>query len=117
MMRMRRASVITMLSLLCWTAPASAECAWVLWEQGLLITPSSDGPRSSELFDPVGTHDSRQECEGVAQAMERNIQRPESGYTRTTEGLYMKKSFNTLRVHGLYKCLPDTVDPRGPKGK
>jgi len=33
MMRLRRASVIAMLSLLAWTTTASAECAWVLCEK------------------------------------------------------------------------------------
>src|SRR5262245_28819640 len=33
MMRLRRASVIAMLSLFAWAATASAECAWVLWHQ------------------------------------------------------------------------------------
>ena len=31
MMQLRRASVIAAPSLLAWTAPAHAECAWVLW--------------------------------------------------------------------------------------
>jgi len=33
MMRLRRASVIATLSLLAWTATASAECAWVFWQK------------------------------------------------------------------------------------
>ena len=32
MTRLRRASVVVGLSLLCWTATTSAECAWMLWE-------------------------------------------------------------------------------------
>ena len=31
MMRLRRASVIALVSLLAWAATASAECAWVPW--------------------------------------------------------------------------------------
>jgi hypothetical protein len=45
------------------------------------------------------------------------MQPPDSGYTKTADGLYMKKYFNTLRVHSLFKCLPDALDPCGPKGK
>ena len=93
-MRPRWASVIAVLSLLAWAATAHAEC-------------------STETADPVGAHDNRQECEQGAQ----EIQRPDSGCTKTAERLYMKKYFNTLRVHSLFKCLPDTVDLRGPKGK
>jgi len=78
--------------MLAWAATAHAEC-------------------STETADPVGAHDNRQECERIAQ----EIQRPDSGYTKTAEGLYLKTYFNTLRVHSLFRCLPDTVDPRGPR--
>src|SRR5262249_30085770 len=79
----------------------------------LVSTATVHAECSTETADPVGAHDNRQECEQVAQ----ESQRPDSGYTETAERLYMKNHFNTLRVHSLFKCLPDTVDPRGPKGK
>jgi len=37
MMRLRRASVIATLSLLAWAATASAECAWVAWQEWTII--------------------------------------------------------------------------------
>jgi hypothetical protein len=77
----------------------------------LVSTAAAHAECSTETADPVGAHDNRQECEQIAQA----IQRPDSGYTKTAEGLYAKKYNSTLRVHGLFKCLPDTVDPRRPK--
>jgi hypothetical protein len=114
MRRLRRASVIAALALLTSAATAQAECAWVLWQQGAIVTGSS----VTETYDPVGAHQSQKECEAIAQGMERKIQQPASGYTKTVEGLYTKKSFSgTLVVHGLFKCLPDSIDRRGPRGK
>ncbi len=44
MMRLRRASAISVLSLLAWAATASAECAWVFWlEAGDARTHESSG--------------------------------------------------------------------------
>jgi hypothetical protein len=37
MMRLRRASAIVVLSLVAAAATASAECAWVLWQQDITI--------------------------------------------------------------------------------
>ena len=39
MMRLRRTSVIVMLTLLASAATAYAECAWVLWKQQAEIAP------------------------------------------------------------------------------
>jgi hypothetical protein len=37
MMRLRRAAVVVLLSLLLWAATAYAECAWALWEEVLVV--------------------------------------------------------------------------------
>ena len=37
------------------------------------------------------------------------------GYVKDPDGLYVKKTPRVLLVHGAFKCLPDTLDPRGPK--
>ena len=69
---------------------ASAECAWVLWTQALSPQRIGLGP-----WNPAGGFDQRQEC----------LQEE----TRLLS-LKQKDSVST-------KCLPETVDPRGPKGK
>jgi|RhiMetdeSRZDD1v2_1073273.scaffolds.fasta_scaffold143019_3 hypothetical protein len=90
MMSLRRASVIVALSLLTSAATASAECAWVLWTRW-----STD-----ERFASVDGYETKRECER-ALAMMRG----------------MDKATGTKDPSQLSLCLPDTVDPRGPKGK
>jgi hypothetical protein len=57
MMRPRSASVIATLPLLTWTATASAECAWVLWDGSL---PSRPGLEM--LWNVSGTFSTANEC-------------------------------------------------------
>jgi len=53
MIRPRRASVITALTLLGWTSTASAECAWVLWRQSVVLQNTMRPARS--LFPLVSS--------------------------------------------------------------
>lgn len=71
---------------------ASAECAWVLWS----VPVSKDETFLPSRWQPIGAHATREACE-AQRVRERSLQEP-------GERL-------------LYRCLPDTVDPRGPKGK
>jgi len=88
MMRLRRASVIAALSLLAWAATASAECAWVLWQQSL-------PPNSSQYeWDVIEGYPDHASCEQA-----------QVGW------------FNRAKQRKRDWVYPDTVDPRGPKGK
>src|SRR5262245_23983427 len=115
-MRLRRVSVIATLSLLAWAATASAGCAWLLWS-------SFQGAQ----YVITSTHEDRVGC---VRAIDLNLIRwgglkyadgstPGIDVTALTDG---KGRFWTAgrdgKVIGLgeYVCLPDTVDPRGPKG-
>jgi hypothetical protein len=74
---------------------AWAECAWVLWVEwpgGYVQYPDQEG-RTLRLrwTVVVSAYESRAEC-----AHAQRIYRPPEGYSRTF-------------------CLPDTIDPRGPK--
>src|SRR6266700_8075936 len=113
----RKASLLVVFLLLASAATAYAECAWVLWSswQGGQHTVSSK-------------HEDRVGC---IRAIDRNLIRwgggkftggstPEIDLTGLTEG---KGRFWTVGLNGKviglgeYLCLPDTVDPRGPKAK
>jgi hypothetical protein len=83
-------------AVLCWllafTTSASAEGAWVLW----LGTGTT--------YTPFGAYGGERDCkEAVAQLM-------------TEMSKDAKKMSEFLKASSRYLCLPETVDPRGPKG-
>jgi hypothetical protein len=92
--------VIATLSLLAWAATAGAECTWVVWRQTLSDDPAI--PKSGNWI-PEGAFKNKEECRS-------DIKQTRAAY------------FNEAQMDGYtYRsgayCLPDTVDPRGPKGK
>ena len=86
----RRASLLVAFYLLTSTATAYAECAWVLW--GMM-------PRMGGGLDYMALHASASEKACKEELMERKSRAKESGGAAPL------------------LCLPDTVDPRGPKGR
>ena len=99
-MRLRRAYVIATLSLLVSAATAYAECAWVLW--------SSDQAKQWVLR---GTHKDKQAC--FRQIEKEFADHPATSRERADGNMRVQGSVSTYTFH----CLPDTVDPRGAKGK
>jgi hypothetical protein len=80
----------SILLLLATASAAHAECAWVLWAQHNI---------SGRIMDPSPFEGFQTKAE-CAKASER--------------------LFVDAKKHGTlvnFSCLPDTVDPRGPKGK
>jgi hypothetical protein len=75
------------------TSAASAECAWVLWMRGVL-SPNI-------RWEPHGAYSTNQTCLKAGQ---------------DTYGRWNAQNTNP-ETKVTFLCLPDTVDPRGPKGK
>jgi hypothetical protein len=69
-------------------ALAEAECAWVLWS------------RAGSLDTPIDAFESREEC------------REEKARLETME---KRVSISPGLSPYFFTCLPDTIDPRGPK--
>ena len=83
--------VVALLLLTCFASPVSAGCAWVLWSVQL-------GTGGTAYFEPVVGFENKTDCD-----LELNK------WPKVREG--MKVPILTA------KCLPDTIDPRGPKGQ
>jgi len=96
----RRASLLVAFCLLTSAATAYADCAWVVWRQTLSNNPAI--PPSGNWITETAFK-SKEDCVRDIE-QKRGVYFGEAkleGYTYTRGAL----------------CLPDTVDPRGPKGK
>jgi hypothetical protein len=106
----RRAAVLVAFSLLASAATAHAECSWVLWQhQG--ISPIG-APVQQWLLQPVEATSNEQECRKLLARIDGALGPQDvNGYSYVNDSASGKQT----RVRNF--CLPDTVDPRGPKGK
>jgi hypothetical protein len=77
---------------------ASAKCAWVLWGTS---TVNASGPPVAQWTQPNQAFTTRQECES---------------YRKKTEAFEAQLYKGDVTRPRRFTCLPDTVDPRGPKG-
>ena len=99
--------VVAVLGLLTLATSASAECAWVLWVvQGTTV---------DHLY---ASYTAAQDCMGELDAREQRLRRDRTVVTtRSAETTLNITDQITAGFSTTYSCLPDTVDPRGPKGK
>jgi len=97
---------------------AGAECAWVMWERSgtsdtlkLSTEPVRAYDKSADCERMIVTQLTRFKTDSVGKSI-RVLDDLQEAYvtTKTSDG----KSVTTLFG---YTCLPDSVDPRGPKGK
>jgi hypothetical protein len=95
----RSRPLVCALLVLAWTTTASAECSWVVWQSTVL--PST----GEKLWGPVGAFSRESGGEtACGRSVEKLRQRAE-------------QSERSRRLSTSFVCLPDTVDPRGSKGK
>jgi hypothetical protein len=92
------------LFLLTSAATAYAECAWVLWLYA--TTPAK--------YQWIEGTESLAECR---RALDRHLQAMGVSKTETWEATGGGTGVTVGRGQIVLRCLPDTIDPRGPKGK
>jgi hypothetical protein len=92
-------------SLLAWAATASAECAWIWWGT------------TFETVEAIGGYTTKQECEKALSVFEAQMKPTLAKVSRILDGnrLMITLSHGGKDLATVYSCLPDTVDPRGPK--
>jgi hypothetical protein len=100
----RRATLIVALSLLASAATAYAECAWVLWEQ---INTQGSQPT------PTGAFVTAQACSLKLRELAQTGREQKKSVGYTGGALFIGEFTDQM----MFTCLPDTVDPRGPKTK
>ena len=92
MKRFARALVVSTVCLLSFANSASAECAWIVWQQLLGGTPTF----TLKAWRPIASLDRKQDCDAAA---------------RRGNAAEQKKE----QPRACYGCLPDSMDPRMPK--
>ena len=127
--------VVALLGPLTATTSASAECAWVLWSQEVATEPGL-ATEDKKAWRPIAAFESKSDCFSDASTKAEKL----AGILRLSDGTDKERKIEVLRLGlgadhlavkstfsgGLfdgarmwtyYRCLPDTVDPRRPKGK
>lgn len=94
----------------------SAEGAWVAWVHSVFQSKGIDG------WTPAGAANSLDECKRTAVTAATNtVHRQQAENDRGTTFKQAKSVIEITYPSGdrasiVFVCLPDTVDPRGPKG-
>ncbi len=107
----------TLACLLAFTASAFAECAWVLWQKSELLPSQGEIPTKWESLE---AHQSKDACESRSLQVGETWRKTYSSspdvlaVTPGPASLLVMSKDNTVFLLSR-RCLPDTVDPRGPK--
>jgi len=96
--------LLALICLLTFATSALAQTPWTLWMMG-----------ASSPWDSVGTFSTRELC---MEALHQQIQAVETLGLKVTEDAAAGSFLATGADQDIRgQCLPDTDDPRGPKGK
>ncbi len=91
---------------------------WILWFTQQELRPG--GPDGPMRWNHLGWFEAQAPCEKFGQELIGQLGRisPRSGYTRGTGWMAMTDwRQDGQQLYTVLYCMPDTVDPSGPKGK
>jgi len=106
-------------AVLCWVlacgTSAAADCAWVLWLNHTGVVTGEE----IDLWIPLNASTDNFDCRQVlAATLQANSRPANPGDTVTLRASNTIDVVTAAGPHTLvYVCLPDSVDPRGPKAK
>jgi hypothetical protein len=90
------------------TSAAGAGCAWVLWDGALPRVPGADTDWSIR-----GTYANSKQCNVALGDVVQVMKQRGTEVTAPLDGTSLYKKLDGER--GYLHCVPDTVDPRGPR--
>jgi hypothetical protein len=103
--------LVAVLAVLAVASTAGAACAWVLWE-------STIAPSGGRTWEVAGSHNLERDCSSVADLFNRATEAQMTKFNLTrAEAIAKGEKAEPEKAWTLRVCLPDTIDPRGPKGK